>query len=283
LTPLAELPPLPQKAIAGEPYDSWVRPDGQIAALFYRRPEGYLVRFPDQADFTLDGENLQVQCRPASEDMRAVAHSLYQNAIVPMVGNFLGELNLHGSAVVVDGRAVAFIGQSRRGKTTLAGAFARAGHPFLTEDVVALQPAGSGYMVRPSRPVLRLFPDSARFLLDDAAGIAEADGKRELPSGASIPFHEQSAPLAHLYILGDGSAQSSTITGLSPQLTLTEILRHAFVLDVNRKDRLKGHFERLAAFALATPCFEMDYPRDYDKIPDVIGAVRKHLKETISQ
>ncbi|MBO7744936.1 aldolase [Paenibacillus sp. MWE-103] len=47
-------------------------------------------------------------------------------------------LPLHGSAVVIGGRAYAFVGDSGAGKSTLAAALLQRGYPLLTDDVVAV-------------------------------------------------------------------------------------------------------------------------------------------------
>ena len=47
-------------------------------------------------------------------------------------------LPLHGSAVVIDHKAYAFIGDSGHGKSTLASAFIQRGFQLLTDDVIAV-------------------------------------------------------------------------------------------------------------------------------------------------
>ena len=46
---------------------------------------------------------------------------------------------LHATAVVVDGKAVAFLGTSGDGKSTLAAAFLHAGHTLLTDDLLLIR------------------------------------------------------------------------------------------------------------------------------------------------
>ncbi len=272
----------PQADLPAPHYDTWTRPDGEIAALFCRAPDGFFVRFPDQADFLIDSDGLTVRCLAVSEAMRPVAASLYHNAIVPLLGNYCGGLNLHGSAVLVDGGAIVFLGESRRGKTTLAGAFARAGFPFLTEDVVTLEQRDAAMWISPSRPVLRLFHDSASFLLDGPPGWQEEDGKTELASGTNLPFSNSSAPLLAIYLLGDGSSEEPTIAPLPPQTGLGELMRHSFVLDVNDRVRLKAHFLRLANLSSQVPVFTLDYPRRFEELPQIIAHLRAHAKELAS-
>lgn len=47
-------------------------------------------------------------------------------------------LPLHGSAVAIDGKAYAFIGDSGAGKSTLAAALLNRGYPLLSDDVIAI-------------------------------------------------------------------------------------------------------------------------------------------------
>ena len=51
----------------------------------------------------------------------------------------LGYEPLHATAVVVDGEAVAFLGDCGYGKSTLGAAFLARGFPLLTDDVLALE------------------------------------------------------------------------------------------------------------------------------------------------
>jgi hypothetical protein len=50
----------------------------------------------------------------------------------------VGHTVLHGGAVIVGGRAVAVVGHSGAGKSTFTTAMARAGHPYLADEVVAI-------------------------------------------------------------------------------------------------------------------------------------------------
>ncbi len=47
---------------------------------------------------------------------------------------------LHGGCVEIDGRAVAFVGHSGTGKSTLTAALVRAGHGYIADEVTAIGP-----------------------------------------------------------------------------------------------------------------------------------------------
>ena len=45
---------------------------------------------------------------------------------------------LHGSAIAINGKAYAFVGDSGAGKSTLASAFLNKGYQLLSDDVIAV-------------------------------------------------------------------------------------------------------------------------------------------------
>lgn len=270
-----------QLNLAGEPYDRWVSPGGYCQAEFHRRPEGYLLRFPHQADFLIEESGVDAGHRitgwPAPESDAKTAVNLYHNAILPLLGNHGGGLFLHGSAVSIgageEAGAVAFLGLSRGGKTTLAGSFAKLGHPFLTEDVIDLQPGEGEYWLQPKRSKLRLFADSARLLLGSDTAFADEDRKQDVEAGDALPFASSPAPLRQIYVLGTDHDAELSIRRFSLQEALSALMPHAFILDVEDKARLRGHFSRLADLSQDIGCFALDYRRQYEELPRVQEAI----------
>ncbi|MEM1050678.1 MAG: hypothetical protein AAGI28_01150 [Pseudomonadota bacterium] len=277
--------PREQAALSGDPYDCWVSPQGFCMAEFRHVGHDYLIRFPGQADFLLQPEKdtFHTSAWPSPDCDGQTVANLYHNAIEPILGNHSGGLFLHGSAVVLqqakrsfgEGGAIAFLGLSRGGKTTLAGSFAAAGFPFLTEDVIDLRMEKDLYLLQPKRSKLRLFADSARFLLGADASFADENIKQEVVADEGLPFAETQAPLRQIYILGADHAAPISIRRLSNQDALSALLPHAFILDVTDKARLKAHFERMADLSQDIACHALDFTRDYAELPKVRDAVLK--------
>lgn len=269
----AMLPPRAQADFAAPPYDRWISPTGEIMAEFHRLPDGICIRFPGTADFTVEADGTQVSCQPVEGTSPDLLETIFANSVRPVLDNHNGGLSLHGSACSTSHGAAAFVGQSRRGKTTLAGACARQGHPFLTEDLIQLVPEGPDYLVMPQRPVLRLFGDSADYLSTAATPARLERGKATLEASADLPFAADPAPLRAVYVLGPGEAAAPTFVTIDPQHALAEVMQHAFVLDVEDKPRLRAHFGRLSDLALRVPFVMLDYPRNFESLPDVVTAL----------
>lgn len=266
-------PPRAQSPLEGEPYDRWVLGEDRVKAEFRRVAHGYLLRFPDEADFEIDPVTPRVVGWPAPDVAEDHFLSLFRNAVLPLIGDHNGGLFLHGSAVAVDGRAIAFIGQSGDGKTTLAGAFAKAGHPVLTEDVIELVPDRDGYLLQPKASGLRLFADSAAHLLGEAAAAGLGHGKIDVAEAVSLPFRSEPAPLAAIFLLGSDHDAALAISPLPAPAAVQRLLPHSFVLDVEDRERLRAHFGRIVGLASRTPCYALDYPRNYTALPLIIAAI----------
>lgn len=267
-----------QAPLPDGPFDTWSGPGGAASAEFHRWPAGFLVRFPGQVDFVIDTASLTTSAHPVPGCEEA-AQTLFENAVVPLLGNHCGVLHLHASAVVLPQGVIAFLGRSRSGKTTLAGAFARRGYPYLTEDVLELRRSDSGYSVIPKPLPLRLFADSANRLLGTEHGGGADAGSRKAPLAATdkLPFAAEPAPLRHVFLLQPppGSA-AITLRPTDPVRALAALAQQSFVLDVDDRTRLAEHFSRLAVLADAIPCTELDYPRDYNQLEAVVSAIIAH-------
>jgi hypothetical protein len=273
------MPPREQPVLDDTPFALWRSPDGEVAATFHRRPEGYLVRFVDRADFSVELGVGQITCWPFPGKSPAGARDLYLNQIVPMIRGHQGELVLHASGVALGGAAAAFVAPTGRGKSTLAAAFARAGMPFLSDDGLVLTAEAGRYVASPNRPSFRLWSDSEAVVIRGEVAPEEDENEKSRVEAGELPFQEEPLPLRALYFLGLGETARISIARLPIRETLAELIDHSFFLDAEDKGRMKRHFEALARLAETVPAFALDYPRDYAGLPSLIAAVSRHMDE----
>ncbi|GAA4716684.1 hypothetical protein H9L13_06420 [Sphingomonas lutea] len=278
LEPCRAQGPLPQS-----PYHQWIVESGVVTLSFYRTDGGYLLRFPHRADFIVNLESSDVTCFPCDGASENVIDGLYYNQVLPLLGSHHGKLVLHGSAVAVSEAAVAFVGSSGQGKSTLAAAFARAGNPFLTDDGVWIERSGPTFIANPNRPALRLWRDSQLALLHDAQGSsAEQEEKQLLSTGPALPFQVHPLPLRAIYLLGSDETSSVAIKPLAALPAIPLLISHAFILDFDDERRHREHFHALTQLADAVNCYRIDYPRSYSGLPEVIAAVTDHATGAVA-
>jgi hypothetical protein len=116
---------------------------------------------------------------------------LFQRKILP----------LHGSAIVIDGKAYGFVGDSGVGKSTLASAFINSGYQLLTDDVIAISLSQEDIPVAiPSYPQQKLWQESLNeFGMEKHQYRPLLD--RETKYAVPIPtnFTAESIPLAGIF------------------------------------------------------------------------------------
>jgi hypothetical protein len=132
---------------------------------------------------------------------------------------------LHGSAVAIDGKAYAFIGDSGAGKSTLASAFLKRGYQLVTDDVVAVSFSKDNLpMVTPSYPQQKLWQESLwEFGMDTSPyrPIFQRETKFSVP--VSSLFSTEPLPLAGIFEVTkteSGSIEIEKIENLSRFATL---------------------------------------------------------------
>ena len=116
-----------------------------------------------------------------------------------------GLLPLHANAIVIGGKAVAFMGRSGAGKSTLAAWFHDRGHAVLADDVSAVAAEAAGAVVFPGVPRLRLWRDALERSGRAADGFErsfEGRDKYDVPTPAALPT--QPVALGAIYLLEDG-------------------------------------------------------------------------------
>ena len=275
-------PARPQPPINGEPFHEWASPDGSPWTQFYRAGSGYLLRFPELADFEISADGRSIMCRPGPEVTAATFEHLYLNQVLPLALSKLGKLVFHASAVEVAGGALAFVGQSGKGKSTLAACFAADGFRLMTDDGLVVEALASGYQVLASHPSIRLWPDSEEALIVPGAATSPSlpfTSKQRFLAGRDIVFREDPCPLRNVYFLGDGSAGYLTLKPMTGAEALVEWMKHSFLLDVQAQPALASHFDGVARLAELPIHYRLDFPRRFEELPLVRDAIVKHARE----
>lgn len=194
---------------------------------------------------------------------------------------------LHASAVSLDGSAVAFVAFKGWGKSTTAAAVEARGHRLLTDDVLALQLAGSGRppLAWPSFPQMKLAPDAVEALGEDPSSLEKIlpgfDKLRRRPLGA---FHGDAVPLRCLYVLEPGDEPS--IVPLSKVEAVLELLCHSYLRrfgpEISGPEE-PALFERCAEIANHVPMFSFRRPREVERIDALACLLEEHLRSVIAR
>jgi hypothetical protein len=100
----------------------------------------YLLRFRDCGEFRVSADLSEVQVRRDPSGRGELLPILLAGTLSAFLLTLRGETVLHASAVAIDEAALAFVGQSGRGKSTLAALLCVDGAQLVTDDVLTVDP-----------------------------------------------------------------------------------------------------------------------------------------------
>ena len=237
------------------------------------------LRWPNLFECLVDGRGRRILGRDLS---RAGAQALGSYLLGPILSCALlrrGVETLHATVVEVQGGAVAIMGESGHGKSSLAASLVAAGHRLITDDLLTFK---GGLLAQPGPPRLKLTPQALRGTLLPPAGAVPLGrlGKVAVPLDAErwcgVP-----RPLAAVYVLRRPASRSAvtrtTIRDLSPRAAFLEMTRNTFNTMLVDEARLRGQFALASRVAQAVSVRSLSFPPGFDRLPDVGEALMRSL------
>ena len=198
-----------------------------------------------------------------------------------------GHEPIHATSVVVDGNAIAFMGSSGFGKSSLAAAFLADGHHVLTDDMLLLRRTDRGYEAQPGPRRIKLFPEMARrFLAGTANGVPMNNGTEKLVLPLKTNYcHSDSASLRALYVLTPPretrSEQAIELIPLSTREAFIALVRGTFNSVVTGSDRAARQYTECLSIASQVPLRRISYPRELSLLPAVKQAILSDLADVV--
>jgi hypothetical protein len=185
-----------------------------------------------------------------------------------------GDISIHASAVEVFGQGVLLAGPSMYGKTTLAAAFAQAGHRLLSEDTTRCRTTRPP-AIFPGPAILRLRSDVAeRLHIPGASALAPQQGRVPLIIDESSRGGGGGVPLRAILLLRP-SFQPATLE----RVAAAEAVRDVFALTF----RVPTDASRAACFARVTDLtaqvqnLRLHRPMTIEALHEVVMLVERHL------
>lgn len=257
--------------------------DSGLTASFVRRSDGsQLLRFEATCDVVVDPSARRLTVHMHEGTPEAMGGVLVGGTVLSWVLMVRGACLLHASAVDVGGRAVAFVGSSGMGKTTLATLLCRGGGLLITDDVLRLTPDGAGdHLCSLGATELRL-RDSAAALADEfgeAARRSTADARQAL----SVPIAtDEDVPLSALLIPRPNRETSElTLTRVPPSGAALSLLSFPRILGIRDTSMLSGQFMQMAELVERVPVLVADVPWGPPFAPDLAERLLDELDRQV--
>jgi hypothetical protein len=177
-------------------------PDGSVMMIVDVHPEhGYRIDAPGHGRFRVAMDGSLVECAPAPGPVWRWHRPFFAQAL-PIAASLNGMEVLHASGVVVDGNAIAFVGHSGAGKTSLAVHLVDQGASLLADDVVALSAAGGMVRAHPAARFANVAEEQIETIEPDRRErFGQVIGRSEKLHILVEPMADAPAPLGALYFL----------------------------------------------------------------------------------
>jgi hypothetical protein len=251
-------------------YEYGVLPDGS----------DYL-RWPSLFEFVVSADGRHVA---AGQLANASAES-FQSYLLGWVLSFAlvkqGYEPLHATAVVVDGKAVAFLGTSGHGKSTLAASFLHCGHTLLTDDLLLIREIDGRFVAFPGPPRIKLFPHvAAQFQPRKVSlGPMNPESDKVMIALERHEVHDQPVPMHGFVVLDVTEApECLQLEPLSPHESFLALVAATFNDRLRAADRLQRQFRVSAAWTDRLSARRATYPRTFSALAAMQRAIVRDVR-----
>jgi hypothetical protein len=260
-----EVEPLPAE-VDSQFHSFWATP--QEVCLCFRDGGAYLIR---------NGNEIIIQ--PSPNVAEQVIRLGVLGPALSMLLHQRGLLVLHGSAMLVDGQAIACLGNSGDGKSTMAAALTRRGHSLVADDLAVVDfDSDQVPFLLPGFPQLKLWPEAVTVLgdnPDDLARLHPAMEKRARRIG-NENFSADILPLRRIYVLQE--ADTLGIELLSRQQAFIELVRYSHnALLLDQTGSAAHHFQQCTQLVRQVRVCRLNRPRDLTLLPEVAHCIEADL------
>lgn len=187
---------------------------------------------------------------------------------------------LHASGVVVEDKALALVGASGVGKSTLAAAFAAEGHSILTDDVMPLVFKDDILHAVAGYPHIRLYPNSYKNLEGIPNELPELMSNWDKCyldlTTTSYQFQHGSVPLKVIYILDwstDDTSEDIYINSVTPSAAVSLLAANTYRNELLSSEMKSNEFIFLGRLASLIPLKMIQPVDDIASIPRLLEAI----------
>lgn len=186
-----------------------------------------------------------------------------------------GSLVLHASCVQIDNQAVAFIGESGWGKSSLAALFHLHGYGALSDDLTVIDLADGHPMVQAGFPRLKISPEMASSLGLHGRHLDSLDAEESRIGLKLDRFTAGEAhPLSRIYLLDEQNY--TAVRPLSPKEAVIQLIRHSYPIRLQQSGDAQ-HLAQVGQLAGQIPVISLSRPKRLDVFPELVKLIAGNL------
>lgn len=237
-------------------YDS--APSNEYFAV---RDNQVLIRVPDTAIFCIrNGESIIVSPYEGFDEDKIRLYILGTCMGVILLQKKI--LPLHGSAIAINGKAYAVLGESGAGKSTLASILLEKGYQLLSDDLIPVTLNQDHIpIVMPSYPQQKMWQETIDHLGMSSSNFQPLfDRETKFAVPVTSRFCSRPLPLAGVFELVK-TESNATIEPIEGLVRFHTLLRHTFrSFLIERLALMEWHFNTLAKFVNRIDMYQLQRP-----------------------
>ena len=261
--------PTPTEGDAG--VTVWRDNDGAVAGYGSSIGPEKWIHLPGVGAFRFEPGGTDVVAFPLASASSHLLGDAFNRSVLPLALQAIGHEVLHASAVLVRDRVVALCAVSGTGKSTIACALDRRGHPLWADDAVCFD-ASSAPITAVSLPfALRLRPASAEYFARSGNGAREA--------ASATPARQE---LGAVVVLerSDAGAEPA-LSRLTASDAFTATLTHAYAFDTEDRVRNARMVSSYLELVERVPVFRLAFPPGLEGLTELVERLETALADTL--
>ncbi|MGI9615899.1 MAG: hypothetical protein ACR2QO_23500 [Acidimicrobiales bacterium] len=244
----------------------WAEDDAERSWIGGRLGDDLILHFDDWADLVVAADGTSIGWHSFEGRSPTIVHLLLDHAL-PNLLMRRGLLVLHASCLVgPTGHAIAILGESGWGKSTLAAGLLERDYRFLSDDCAVIDTSDGRPRIAAGYPGLRLHEESLGLLeLSDLVPGGEVmtdSAKVRLELGSRLAWSStERFVLRTVFLIRplDAATPTGPLQPIGPVDALLTVLRHSF--HFGEGDERSALLDRAAVVAESCPGFELPYRR----------------------
>ena len=286
---LASVPAWAQEVLEFQPVTRRVRPAAILSGesftvCEYSGQSFFQLIYGDGTRFIIDGRAARVWGEPGPGLTQEDLCVYLLGPIMGFIARRKGFTPLHASSVVIEGRAIALLGEAGAGKSTTAAALALRGWPVLCEDVCLLTETNLQPHVIPGYPRICLWSDSVSYLFsttDALPFIVRGWEKRFLAldgTSRARPAMEV-CPLSSIFFLAPRTDddRAPSIEPLSKRHAVLQSVQNTYMNWLLDREGRATEFDAIVKLVSQVACFRLTPSSDPGRLDAMAALIESHV------
>lgn len=264
---------------------------GQPTITVFQINQGFLLDCNNghkRVAFVLAPDGSWIDCYPQADTLPEDIETWLFGLVLAFLLQGRGIFSLHAAAVDCHGQGVAFMGNNRFGKSTLALSFLQQGHSLITDDVLPIVEKGGVPFAQPVYPAMNLWPKTLAHFVKQNGNLTKEEIKiskhRYSVETLKVPFCKSEVPLGRIYFLNALSKEEIDKVRVIPVPQATALLellgytRASSMIELTKQKKLLKTYANVVS---KVPVRYLEYPGGFEFLPAVYEAVLEDIVRSV--